>query len=159
MADDKKKKNYPSPPSEVKVAGNDETVEMTTKRLHEVPISAVVYPFDGHQVKLKAQYSSNDFKPGSVKTEASDWGMKRREHLTLSNLKVNTLYKVRLWTIAQKSGDDQVSKDPNTVSFWTARYPTVELVTPVENSEYNENQTILFDWKFIDADEPEQPTQ
>jgi len=156
------KKTTPSPPSDVKIEGEDAVAEMATKSMGRVTISAVIDdPTQGQPVKLKIQYSSNDFKAGTVKTLDSPEGFgkqARRSRIEMPNLKVNTLYKVRLWTIA-KANTNQVSKDYTSASFWTDRPPTVELVTPAENSEYDESQVILFDWKFLDADEPQSPKQ
>lgn len=153
-----KKKTTPSPPTDVKINGVAETDGMATKSMGGVNLSAVIDdPTQGQLVKLKIQYSSDDFKPGTVKTLFSEFGKQaRREELRLPNLKNNTLYKVRLWTIGQP---EQVSEDFTSVSFWTNRPPTVDLVDPKENSEYHEDETILFDWKFTDRDEPQSPNQ
>ena len=156
MPPKKKKVTTPSPPTDIKIDGKDASAEMITKSMTGVTISAKIDdPTAGQEVKLKIQYSSNDFKPGSVKTLSSDYGKQaRRAHIRMPNLKTDTLYKVRLWTLGKKAGDDQVSKQYTSASFWMNRSPTVELVTPSENTEYHESQTILFDWKFLDDDEP-----
>ena len=157
----KKKKTTPSPPSDVWILGKPETAEFITKSTDSVGISAKIDdPNAGQQVKLKIQYSGDNFKPGTVKTITSDYGKQaRRVHIKMPNLKINTLYKVRMWTLSKKEGKDQVSEDYTGISFWTARPPSVELVTPEENTEYQSNQTILFDWKFTDPDEPTSPNQ
>jgi len=163
-----KKKTTPSPPTDVRIEGTDATAQMATKSMDDVNISAVIDdPTQGQRVKLKIQYSSNDFAPGTVKTLASEWGKQdRRERLTMPNLKTNTLYKVRLWTLAETaSPGNQVSKDYTSASFWTNRNPSVELVDPAENAEYEQRTpagaptVILFDWRFIDPDDPDHQKQ
>ncbi len=146
-----KKKTTPSPPTDIKIEGKDGQVEVVTKSMSGVTISAVIDdPTQGQQVKLKIQYSSNDFK--TTKTKSSEWGKQaRRESIHMPDLKTDTLYRVRLWTIGKP---DQVSKEYTSASFWTNRSPVVDLGDPKENSEYTESQTILFDWKFNDPDEP-----
>lgn len=153
-----KPKPTPSPPTDVKIAGTDASAEMATKATDQVKMSAKIDdPRQGLRVKLRIQYSSNDFQ--THKTVTSEWGKQaRRETLTLSDLKVNTLYKARLWTITDLN-PNQTSKNYTGASFWTNRPPSVELVDPAENSEYDENQTILFDWKFSDPDDPDKQDQ
>ena len=158
---DKPKKTTPIPPTDIRIDGKDAVAEMTTKSMDDVTIAAKIDdPTPGQQVKLKIQYSAADFKPGTVKTLYSGFGKQaRRVGIKMPNLKPNHLYKVKLWTVGQKKGTDQISKEYSSASFWTNRQPTVDLVTPSENTEYNESQTILFDWKFLDADEPQSPDQ
>jgi hypothetical protein len=149
--------NPPRPiePHDVKIDGQPEVAEMTTKSMDGVTVSAIVDSAKDQQVKLLIHWSANDFKTFDQKK--SDYGKRgRREALHMPNLKHNTLYKVRLWTLG---APDDKSKNPNVVSFWTNRNPDVTLVTPVENSEYDESQIILFDWKYDDADSPQDVDQ
>lgn len=155
----KKKVTTPSPPTDVKIDGKDATAEFVTKSMDKVTISAKIDdPTPGQQVKLKIQYSSNNFT--THKTLVSPYGKQaRRVSIPIPDLKANTLYRVRLWTLGQKPGDDQVSKSHTAASFWTNRAPSTELVLPEENTEYASDQTILFDWTFTDPDEPDSPNQ
>jgi hypothetical protein len=143
------KHQQPSPPTDVKINGQGITTEFASQAMNHVRISARIDdPTQGQQVRLLIQFSSNDFK--THRSVRSDFGRQDRiEHLTLPDLKRSTLYKCRLWTIGKP---DQVSKQYTSASFWTNRNPSAVLVTPVENSEYDESQTILFDWKFVDPD-------
>lgn len=149
-------KNRPSPPTDVKIGGKAASPDMITKAMNHITVSAKIDdPNAGQPVRLLMQYSENNFK--THETLRSDWGPQaRREELTIRNLKVNHLYKIRMWTVAKPG---QTSKAYTSESFWTNRKPVVELVTPAENSEYGELQMILFDWKFIDRDDPEETHQ
>ena len=152
----KKQATGPIPPTAVKVNNKDESADMATKTMTGVHVSAKIdSSTSGQGVRLKVIYSSNNFV--THKKVDSDWTKQgQRAEVWLPNLKVNTEYKARLYTIGHP---DHASK-PNDISFWTNRRPTVTLVTPAENSEYDQlhsdNQTpttLLFDWQYVDPDD------
>lgn len=159
---------FPVPPTDVRINGTDASAEMATKASGSVKISAKIDdPRQGYKVKLRAQWSHDNFQTVDGHT-SSDWGKQaRRQDVTLSGLKVNTLYKVRLWTVTDIGGNtnNKVSDSYTGASFWTNRAPSAELVDPAENSEYEQLQpngsptTILFDWKFNDPDDPDHQDQ
>jgi hypothetical protein len=154
------KKHLPVTPTAVKVNGTDESAGMTTKSMGTVTVSAKMDdPNAGEKVRLRVYYSSNNFQTMKHVTSEPVEQTKRAE-VRITGLKVNTLYEGRLYAV--DSGGHQ-SHSYNGISFWTNRKPRIELVTPSENTEFDEFITgtsppestkILFDWKFIDDDSP-----
>lgn len=129
---------------------------MATRRLKQVTITARIDdPNAGQEVRLIAFYSFNKFAT-PPKRVASPYGPQaRRAQVVLSDLRQNTRYQVRLYT---QDALGRLSKQYSAVTFWTNRPPAAVLVSPSENSEYNEDQSLLFDWKFVDPDEKDSQT-
>jgi hypothetical protein len=146
----------PITPSNAKVNNQDPGDEMTTKSMGSVTISATVDDPDASQpVRLVVRYSSNNFKSyrtavGSYDHQNSGHGVK--DTATLTGLLTNTLYKAHLYSQAIAPGADRLSINYKSVSFWTNRKPTVDLVAPAQNQEFPDNAAFLFDWKFTDPD-------
>jgi hypothetical protein len=158
MADTPEGYKGPAPPTNPQIDGRAAVADMATQALRRVHVSAKVQDPTppNRKVKLKVQYSANNFKT-APKVVESDYGPNgERAGVTLSDLKPHTLYRCKLWTVGFKN---DVSKNHTTISFWTNRDPSVTLVTPSENAEYNEDQVILFDWQFADPDTPSSQDQ
>lgn len=156
----KKGSHLPITPSNPYVEGKAAEDEQSTKAQDgKVTISAVVDDPDSYQpVRLVVYYSSNNFQTQKGPIANHDWDAQKkgkgvRDSVTLTGLKVNTLYKARLYSQSKvASGPGPLSPNYNGVSFWTNRAPVVAQVSPSQNQEIQENQDFLFDWSFTDPD-------
>lgn len=144
----------PTPPSEVKVGGDDYSADMPTMSKGRVKVSAKLNdPNTEKRLRLVVYYSPHStFHQHKILTsDPVNRGDRADVHLT--GLTANTLYYLRLYA---RDPAGLLSTNYTSVRFWTDRPPgqPVQLL-PSENATIGELDPIVFTWKHNDPDNPQ----
>jgi hypothetical protein len=143
----------PSPPTEVKVNGEDYLEEMATLSTGRVKITARVKDADKNDVRLVVQYSPDATFRQVRRIRSDRVDNNKKATVVLEGLTQNTLWHLRLYT-QDKAG--LVSTNYAAVRFWTNRSPNApEPQSPGDNATISDLDSILFSWNHSDPDHPQ----
>lgn len=147
----------PTPPTDVKVGGEDYIAEMATLSKGRVSIKARVKDPDRDRARMVVQFS-----PDATFRQVTTRRSERVDHngwakVVLDGLTQNTLWHLRLFT-EDRAG--LISTNYTAVRFWTNRSPNApDPQSPGDNATVSELDSVPFSWNHTDPDHPQTPRQ